>query len=49
MRLKALIIVLIGAMLIMQGCATFKGAKEGFKEDWQALGRVDDWMKENMW
>ena len=49
MRSKALIAVVFGLILFVQGCATFEGAKEGFKEDWEALGRVDDWMKDNMW
>ncbi len=49
MRSKTMIIVLFVVMLCMQGCATFKGAKEGFSEDWEALGEVDDWMKEHLW
>ena len=49
MRFKVFIIFILGLMLFMQGCATFRGAKEGFKEDWKALGEVDDWMEEHMW
>ena len=37
------------ASLFLQGCATCKGAAEGFKEDWKALGQADEWMRENLW
>ena len=49
MRSKVLIIIIFGLILFIQGCATFKGAKEGVKKDWKSLGKVDDWIQENMW
>ena len=49
MRSKVFHIFVFGLIFFMQGCATFQGAKEGFKEDWKAVGKIDDWMKENMW
>lgn len=49
MRSRKFVIVVFALMLFLQGCATFKGAKEGFKEDWKALRRADDWMRENLW
>jgi hypothetical protein len=49
MRSKSLLVVVLGMMLFLQGCATFKGAKEGFKEDWKALTKADDWIQEHLW
>jgi hypothetical protein len=49
MRSKILVLVMLGMVIFGQGCATMKGAKEGFKEDWKALQKADDWMKENLW
>ncbi len=49
MRSKILAMVVLGLMLCLHGCATIKGASEGFKEDWKAAQKADDWMRENMW
>ena len=49
MHSKKFLISILGLILLMQGCSTFKGAKEGFKEDWKVLLQADDWMRENMW
>ncbi len=49
MRMRTLIIASFILMLSLQGCATCKGAGEGFKEDWKSVGNIDDWMRENMW
>ena len=49
MRARTLIVFIVGLMLFLQGCNTFHGAKEGFKEDWIKAREVDDWMRENMW
>jgi len=49
MRSRTILIGILGLMLFLQGCATCKGAAEGFKEDWKALGKVDEWMRENLW
>lgn len=53
MRLKAIIIVMIGLTFCLQGCSTFKGAakgaSEGAQEDWKALQKVDTWIQENLW
>jgi len=49
MYLKMLIIVLFGLMVLFQGCNTLKGAKNGFKKDWNDLNKADGWIKENMW
>lgn len=49
MRLTKLLICVLGLVLFVQGCATLKGAKEGLKEDWKALGKTDDWMREHLW
>ena len=48
MRLR-IVLVVFGLIVFMQGCSTLKGAKEGFKEDWKALTKVDDWMQKNLW
>ncbi len=53
MRSKAFIMVLFGAMLLLQGCSSLKGATKGFKEgwndDWKAVKKADVWIKEHMW
>ena len=45
--------VVIGLIFCLQGCSTIKnaskGAAVGAKEDWAALGKVDGWIKENLW
>ena len=46
---KMYVIVLLGAMMFMQGCNTLKGASVGIKEDWKSLQGVDDWMEETFW
>jgi hypothetical protein len=42
-----------GLMICLQGCSTLKGvsagAQEGFRKDWQAVLKLNDWMKEHMW
>lgn len=48
MRLR-IIFAVFGLIVFMQGCSTVKGAQEGFKEDWKALMKVDDWMQEHLW
>lgn len=49
MRSKRFIMGVLGLLLFLQGCSTIKGAKEGFKEDWKALGKADKWIQENLW
>ena len=49
MRSKRFLISVLGLILFMQGCSTFKGAKEGFKEDWKAVVGADGWMREHLW
>jgi len=46
---KMLIIVLFGLMVLLQGCNTLKGARDGFKKDWTELNAADGWLKENLW
>jgi len=43
------VILMFGLIIFAQGCGTLKGAREGFKEDWKALQKTDDWIRENMW
>ena len=53
MRSKSFLIGILGLILFVQGCSTLKGAGkgagEGFKKDWKALGKVDEWMREKLW
>ncbi|MBN1869330.1 MAG: hypothetical protein JW847_01965 [Candidatus Omnitrophica bacterium] len=49
MRSRMILIGVLGMILFLHGCATLKGAAEGFKEDWKALGKADDWMREHLW
>lgn len=49
MRSKRFLAGILGLILFMQGCATVKGAQEGFKEDWKALQETDGWMREHLW
>jgi predicted small secreted protein len=46
---KWIVFVVLGLSLCLQGCETFKGAKDGFKKDWKNMQKADDWMRENMW
>ena len=53
MRSRAFILVVLGSMLLLQGCSSLKGAtkgfREGWKDDWEAIKKTDVWIKENMW
>jgi len=49
MNLEFLIIIVFGSVLFLQGCSTFKGAKEGIKEDWNAIRKLDGWIQETFW
>ena len=49
MRSKRFLIGVLGILLFMQGCATIKGAQEGFKEDWKDLQEADGWVREHLW
>jgi len=50
---KKMILVILLSVLALQGCATLKGAaagaSAGFKEDMEAVKRLDSWMHEHMW
>ncbi len=52
LRKKMVLIIFLSA-LCLQGCATLKGAaagaSAGFKEDMEAVKRLDSWMQEHMW
>lgn len=49
MNSKLLIIALCSMVVFLQGCNTMKGAKDGFKKDWNELNAADGWVKENLW
>ncbi len=45
---KLLLIILI-ISFGLQGCETFKGAKEGFEKDLEKAKEADTWFRKNAW
>ena len=42
-------LLILCMVLLLVGCETFKGAKDGFRKDWENLEKQDSWMRENLW
>ena len=56
MKLRATVLFLCLVIFGLQGCETFKGAKEGFKKDVQnlkdgnsGLNKMDAWIQKHLW
>jgi len=53
MYTKTLIIVLLGLMVLFQGCHTAEGVTkavvEGVQEDWKDMNAADGWVKTHLW
>jgi len=52
-RSPLIILGLYLLLVILSGCETVKGAAAGsaagFCKDWQNAGKVDKWLRENLW
>ncbi len=53
MKSKSLILIVLGMVIFLQGCETFKGAAIGFKKDventWNGASKADVWIKDTLW
>ena len=48
-RIRLLIVCMLGMMLFTAGCETARGFSKDCKSAWRNLSQADEWFKENLW